>query len=81
MYFVAFAGIFIGLITYNVRPPPAAAPKKKKIRGTKINDYKPKGWTESIFKPQNGMTMFFLKNKDGSFNNCLLYTSPSPRDS
>ena len=69
MYFVAFAGIIIGLITYNVRPPPAATPKKKKIRGTEINDNRPKEWTESNFKPQNGTTMFFLKNKDGSFNN------------
>lgn len=30
LYFVAFGGILIGLITYNVRPPPAAPPKRNK---------------------------------------------------
>jgi len=70
MYFIAFAGIFVGLITYNIRPPPAAAPRKKKLRKTEINENNtPKEWTESNFQPQNGNTMFFYKNRDGSFNN------------
>jgi len=66
MYFIAFAGIFIGLITYNIRPPPAAAPRKKTFRKTKINEdnKKYKEWTESNFKSPNGNTMFFYQGKD-----------------
>ncbi|XP_066922154.1 solute carrier family 35 member F2-like [Clytia hemisphaerica] len=70
MYFVAFAGILTGLITYNVRPPPAAPPKRKKNTSMRIENGvdKPKNWTESSFKAQNGNTLFFYKNENGINN-------------
>ena len=48
------------------------------------------GWHDTIFKPElhQATTTWrdsdeikkYNYNKDGSFNSCLLYTSPSPRD-
>ena len=68
MYFIAFAGILAGLITYNIRPPPAAPPRSKNKK-KKIPTKNPKEWTESEFKPDpqsNGNTIyFFRKGKNG----------------
>lgn len=67
MYFVAFGGIIIGLVTYNVRPPPAAPPrnknKKMRIENGDPSSDKSKQWTESAFKPQeNGNAIYFYGN-------------------
>lgn len=73
MYFVAFGGIFVGLITYNVRPPPAAPPrnknKKMRIENGDPSNEKSKQWTESAFKPQeNGNSIYFYGKEQNSID-------------
>ena len=67
MYFIAFAGIVIGLITYNVKPPPAAPPKKKKKK--KSNKMWDNECTESRFVLENGNTLCFYKHEKKSKSN------------
>lgn len=77
IYFVAFAGIFIGLITYNIKPTPTAPPRQKQKSKIDLNynkdDYNEIAtiskfeklkWYHAIFKPHNSKIKFVNRDHD-----------------
>ena len=49
LYFIAFSGIFIGLIIYNIKPTPTAPSKKKKKKDLNLNTIATEEITHSFF--------------------------------